>query len=246
MLIEIVGGIGLIAFAIASVTIALRCLALGARSGGLPEFSIGFGFLIGAVVGYLPETIVLSTDWFNYAIEIMVLSVTQVAIRFASISMIIFTLSVFRPTEWWARAGAAIIVAALVVSWVMFPLTRVYAESRADVIWYDVFAIARSLPLLWGAVEALLHYRKAKRQCRLGLSNPIVANRFLLWGVGLGVMTLLMASTIFASLFGVDPAASHWVAAESLAGLTGAIALWLTFSPTRGYLVRFGAPASST
>jgi hypothetical protein len=70
---------------------------------------------------------------------------------------------------------------------------------------------------------------------RLGLAEALVTNRFLLWGIGLASLTLLMASTLFASAVGVDPAVSGWVLLESFAGLVGASTLWLTFFPTQGY-----------
>jgi hypothetical protein len=63
----------------------------------------------------------------------------------------------------------------------------------------------------------------------------ILTHRFLMWGIGLGAMTLLMASTLLASWVGVDPTVSGWVLLESSAGMTGAITLWLTFFPTRAY-----------
>ena len=40
--------------------------------------------------------------------------------------------------------------------------------------------------LLWGAVESLRYYALMRRRLRLGLADPLVTNRFLLWGLGIG------------------------------------------------------------
>jgi hypothetical protein len=64
---------------------------------------------------------------------------------------------------------------------------------------------------------------------------PVVANRFLLWAIGLGAMTALMGTTIWASLLGIDPTSYAWVLQESLLGLIGAVSLWLTFFPSNAY-----------
>jgi hypothetical protein len=234
-MIEVLGALGLLAFLISSVTIGVRLLMIGASTRKLPEIAIGLGFVIGAVVGYVPETIVLSTDLMSPRVETSVLAVTQVALRGAPVAILVFTIAVFRPTEVWARALGAVILAALVVSWLAFPNTRVFAQSPADVFWYDVFAVSRSVAAAWGATESFLFYRRAKRQVRLGLISPVLCDRFLLWGIGLTALTALLATTIWAALLGIDPATSGWVLLESLLGVIGAVTLWLTFFPAEAY-----------
>jgi hypothetical protein len=235
IMIEVLGGVGLIAFAISSLAIGVRLLILGRRTRGIPELAIGLGFVIGCVVGYVPETIVLSTDFMSPEREAAVLAVTQVAIRIAAISVLVFTRYVFRSQEAWAKGFMLLLVIALGMSWVAFPYTRIYAATSRDIFWYDFFAVSRSLALAWGAAESLSYYAKSRRRMRLGLANALVTNRFLLWGIGLASLTLLMASTLLASALGVDPAVSGWVLFESFAGLVGASTLWLTFFPGKAY-----------
>lgn len=234
-MIEVLGALGLIAFLIASVAIGVRLLLIGSRTGNVPELAIGLGFVVGAVVGYVPETVVLSTDLLDPQTETSVLAVTQIALRGAPVALVVFTLAVFRPSELWARAFGTLILAALVVSWVAFPNTRILAENEVDVFWYDVFAVSRSLAAAWGAAESFLYYRKARLQVQLGLMSPVLADRFWLWGVGLSALTALLGTTIWAALLGIDPATSGWVLLESLFGTIGAFTLWLTFFPSRAY-----------
>jgi len=232
---EMLGAVGLIAFAVSSLAIGVRLLMLGRRTRGIPELAIGLGFVIGCVAGYVPETIVLSTDFMSPEREATVLAVTQVAIRLAAVSVLVFTHYVFRSREAWAKGFAVLVIVALATSWLAFPYTRIYAENSRDLFWYDLFAVARSLTVAWGAAESLVYYVKSRRRMRLGLAEALVTNRFLLWGIGLASLTLLMASTLLASAMGVDPAVSGWVLAESFAGLVGASTLWLTFFPSKAY-----------
>jgi len=234
-MIEILGAAGLLAFCVSSVAVGVRLLRLGRRTREIPELAIGAGFVVGVVVGYVPETIVLSSDLLSAASEKLVLGVTQVAIRLAAISILIFTWRVFRAQESWAAGLAGLLTVALLASYLVFPATRIYAATATDRIWYDVFAVARTACLAWGGVESLIYYRGARRRLRLGLADPMVTNRFLLWGIGLTAIAILMGTTLWASALGVDPTVAGWILLESLLGLVGAVSIWLTFFPPAAY-----------
>jgi hypothetical protein len=164
--IEVLGSIGMLAFLISSAAIGVRLLLLGRRSRQLPEFALGSGFVIGGVVGYAPETVILSTDLLAPGAEANVLLVTQVAIRLAAIGAMVFTWQVFRKESAWAKVFAGLLLGALVLSWVMFPQTRVLAATSQDVFWYDVFTVARSLCIGWGG----------SGECRLGPARVVGGN----------------------------------------------------------------------
>ena len=85
--------------------------------------------------------------------------------------------------------------------------------------------------------EALLYWRKMRRRLRLGLADPVVTNRFFLWGLGAGAAGVGSAVGIGAQLAtGLTPLEIPWVTlSSSLHGLTAAIAMWLAFLPTDGY-----------
>jgi hypothetical protein len=234
-MIEVLGAAGLLAFCVTSLAVGVRLLQLGRRTREIPEISIGAGFVVGVVVGYVPETIVLSTEILSESSEGLVLGATQVAIRFAALSILFFTWRVFRARSGWATCLAGLLTLALFVSYFGFPATRIHAVTATDRLWYDVFAVARTACLAWGAVESLVYFRGARRRMRLGLADPMVTNRFLLWGIGLGAAATLMGSTLWASALGIDPAVPGWVVLESLLGLVAAVPIWLTFFPSAAY-----------
>jgi hypothetical protein len=75
-----------------------------------------------------------------------------------------------------------------------------------------------------------------RRRRRLGLSDPVVTNRFLLWGMfgGVSLATSLLHYVYFAA--GISPAQSNvvpmWTALSCL--FTGT-SMFLCFSPPRAY-----------
>ena len=120
-------------------------------------------------MGYVPETIVLSTDLLSPERGETVLAVTQVAIRLAAFSIALFTWRVFRAKEPWAAGLFGVLSLALLVSYLAFPSTRIYATDAAELFWYDLFAVARSACMAWGAFESLSYYARARRRLRIGL-----------------------------------------------------------------------------
>lgn len=234
-MVEVLGALGLLAFAVASIAVGVRCLLRGIRSGAVPELSVGAGFLVGVLLGYLPESIVTSSDLLPPALAASVLMGTQVAIRLAAIAVMVFTVSVFGGRSRRGPILFGLVLTGLLTSWIAFPYYVSQARGADDRLWYEVFSLSRSLAVAWGAAEALVYYRGARRRRDLGLADPLVTNRFLLWGLGLAALTGLMASTTLAGLAGVDPTSHGWLLLESGMGMVGAISLWLAFFPTRAY-----------
>ena len=84
-----------------------------------------------------------------------------------------------------------------------------------------------------------------RKQLSLGLAEPLVANRFLLWGVGSLCRFLMVLGGAIPSIFFAADAiefapglVGFTVLAVGLAGLGVAVSYWLTFFPTQSY-VRF-------
>ena len=102
----------------------------------------------------------------------------------------VFTWRVFRPVERWGVVAFGCSSRA----W-----SRGYWERRAG--GSLTVGAARAIPALrlgrrrvriaayaWAVAEATREYIAARRRCAIGLTDPIVANRMLLWSIGLGAV----------------------------------------------------------
>ena len=89
---------------------------------------------------------------------------------------------------------------------------------------------------VWTAIESFRYRAMLRRRVALGLAEPGLANRFLLWGLagvfasaGIGISTWI-------ALSGVDPT-GHPVSmlAIGTAGFVTSLALYLAFVPPAAY-----------
>ena len=66
--------------------------------------------------------------------------------------------------------------------------------------------IAQIGVLLWGSLEALSYWRRMQKRTAIGLADPAVTNRFLLWGIGAGAAGVgSLIGTRLRGVFEMDP-----------------------------------------
>ena len=61
--------------------------------------------------------------------------------------------------------------------------------------WFWAEWTGYTLPFVWAGAEALAHHRRARRRLQLGLCDPLVCNRYLLWG-SFGVAQVLVCMAV--------------------------------------------------
>ncbi len=104
---------------------------------------------------------------------------------------------------------------------------------RSDYIWIWLENFAQIGFYGWGCLEALLYYRDARKRAALGLADPVVANKFALWGIysgSYGVVQLLFIIAL-ASPDGYTGLGSL----DIFLTLIGIMSLWIAFFPPRFY-----------
>jgi hypothetical protein len=165
-----------------------------------------------------------------------------------------FTRAVFRPNSGFARAYAWTMTAFISLTVVGL---AVIGQIDKQMHPLSIAANAWTLPLFWWAfVECVSSYRRMRRQAMLGLGDPLVRNRFLLWAVWTCAFCVLPTAVLVVklSLFAVTPAGEVVTAppfvmmfirtvAVSSATCAG-IALWLSFFPPAAYVARIRAGAT--
>lgn len=237
---------------------AVRLLALARRTRKSPEMWCGLYFA-GAAVG-IPLRIaggaMLASD---RALADTLNTIGHLAFAGGALAMAIFTCLVFRAASRWGRALAAAIVAGIVGT-TAWSLLGGYASVENS--WAIVATnVARILPTGWAFIESTRYWRIMRRRESLGLADPVLTNRFGLWSIWTGAVTLLPMVPLVLRTIGIFVIASRSIPLEVqlewmelglvplrilfvVVAPTAAIALSLSFFPPARYLGRIGARAA--
>ena len=89
-----------------------------------------------------------------------------------------FVRRTFRPDEQWAKALSLTLCGAVLAGWyrVMYCLSYGYLTEP-----HPAAFTPRLLAFTWGIVESFAAYRTHKKRLAVGLADPVVVNRFLLF-----------------------------------------------------------------
>lgn len=243
---QALAGLAILGLVAASIAVALRLLALWTRTRALPELLLGAMLLLTVGIGY-PGLIAASRiegPWLA-----PVYAVANVAVGAGFALLFAFTQRVFRPREGWAKAlalcGIALLAcnAALRLHDVLLAgHVRMGHEAVRDSL---LQTAAVTLAYLWTACESLAYHAKMRRRVRLGLADPVVANRFLIWGAMSLVTSVGILLNSAALGLGMDVMNEPGVLfLSSCTGLAQAVLLLLAFLPPRSYLDRIRSRAA--
>jgi hypothetical protein len=228
--------IGFVAFFIASLVVGIRLVALWVRDRNPHALLIGLGVLGIGPVGFGLATVATLLQSSRPGLANFVLGTALVAISTGVTAKYLFNWRVYHPKSTAVRVlafGAGFILLGIFVS----DLVRGLEYSFVNGPTYVARTALQVGCLLWGAGEAFLYWGRMRRRMRLGLADPLVTNRFLLWGLGAwaagqGTAIGLAVQLSTGQAIFVIP----WLTlSSSLHGLTAAIAMWLAFLPTAGY-----------
>jgi hypothetical protein len=220
---------------------------LGARGA---ELWLGTFFLAVAAGLLVRFALALGID---LGVDAVAANVTaQLAIQAGGCAFAAFVWQTFRPAEPWARTLWIGVCAVLGLVLVLFYFTGAYASQSHP--FYMVLSGSLALLFAWGFVESLLYYRLMLRRAALGLADPIVANRFLLFSAWTGacVVLPLVMTTVRAISFvnggGAAPGGGLSLQPEAawtlqvirlavvLLGPVLAVGSWLCFFPPHRYV----------
>lgn len=225
--------IGFVVFFIVSLLVGVRLLLLWWRTRQLPELLIGIGVLgIGPVGFGLPVAAGLIAES-RPELEPVLVGLGALAVSIAASAKLTFNWRVYHPQSRSVGvipfAAAPLLLAAWLMEWAMGGFVELNSAAPTTLIRTSLQIAC----LLWGSAEALRYWTMMRRRVRLGLGDPVVSNRFLLWGIGAGAAGVGSFIGIAAQLAtGSSTGQIPWVmTSSSVHGLVAAIALWLAFVP---------------
>lgn len=232
--------IGFGVFVAVSAAVGVRLLLLWRRTRGLPELFIATGVLgigpCGFAFSVFSALLVERAPLASQALW----GVALFAMNLGGVATALFTWTVFRRGRRWALgvvvASAALFAGTFLADGVLHGF--VFPGDVHGTPGLLVSEWTRIGVLAWGAAEALRYYAVMRRRDALGMGDPVVRNRLLLWGVGIGAAAWgSLVGTVVPLVAGVPALDMPAVQlSSSLHGLAAAVAMWLAFLPPRRYL----------
>jgi hypothetical protein len=182
--------IGSAAAGLVYFVLGARLVWLGVRSRSATEWLLGLTFLIWSLsyALWLFPIVVPSQS----ALESQLLIASRLTSNLGGVGFGIFPLLAFRRGSTWAKWLSTSIAICLIVGsvgsfWVGDPEGL---EPLSNLWWWFDW-IGEIVPAIWIGVEGLHHYGTSGTRVRLGLCEPIVRHRYLLWGLAGVFWTLL-------------------------------------------------------
>ncbi len=232
---------------VASFAVGVRLLVMHLRTGAAPELLLGGMLLLAVGIGY---ALMIATPRAGPESKGALQMISTFATCAGFSLLFAFTWRVFHPQEWWARIFAAAGMLTMLVAVVRRCIqveTRgvvdITQEALVDLLLQGGTVV---VAYAWTAWESLRYYGMMRRRVALGLADPTVCNRFLLWGLMALAVNAGIAVNMLAFAIHVDALQTPWVLLlSSTTGLTQVLLLLLAFLPPRSYLSWVRARASA-
>ena len=226
---------GFAAFFVASLAVGVRLVALAVRKGQAPELLIGLAVLGIGPVGFGLQTVAGLVDAHDLGETLATASAAAVAIGIWA--KLIFNWLVYRRHSRVALVAMIALAGAVAVQLLAQPMRGSFLEATQDIRVGAARGALQVVALGWGAAEALVYWAKLRRRARLGLADPVLTNRFLMWAISAAAAALGTAIGVTASLATGKNMLQlpEIVASSSAHGFVAAIGMWLAFAPPRAY-----------
>lgn len=238
---QAIAGMAFIALLACAWTIGGRLLLLARRTRRLPEAALG-GMLVGLMgIGYPLAVCSQAEAHIGVQAAKLCLHLGNLFINLGFLLVFVFNWQVFRPNSGWAKATTLLAAAVLIlhfgsIIWVVGDLESL-ATSIEVTRHYALLTLGTSVVgYLWSAVESIRYRSMLERRVAIGLADPIVSNRFLLWSLMGAVTAIGSVANCYFLIAHIDvirdPMAQAVVTAT---GIFQAALLYLTFVPPNFY-----------
>jgi hypothetical protein len=246
--IEILQGVSGGLYLIVISVVGVRLLLLARRTRELPELLLGTSLLLGGSIGSSIEAVGLSgaTEYGAVTVgRLFALGKLFGLVGFACEAF--FIRRVFRPGDRWAGVLMLALLATLAGAFLGFAWAGSFGGAGIHHGFFYLELAARVAFPMWLFVEATRYAGLMEKRLRLGLADPVVANRFVLWSM-IGALSVVLLLTSVPPLF-LDPVGDRLLLVAdmlvfSVTGVALSLVSWLAFFPPAGYRRRIETRAA--
>ena len=224
---------GFLAFFFVSLWVGVRMLAQWGRTRALPELLLGLGVLGIGPIGFGLIMLAAAAGASKPDAPSLLAGFSALAVGGGAAAKAIFNWKIYHPSSRAVAAVSLVSIALLVVAIVGDARSTGFAPAAwMQPGWMLVRQSVQIGVLLWGSGEALRWWLRMRRRLRIGIADPLVANRFLLWGIGAGMagsgsLIGMLVGLVYGQAMNELPLLTLVL---SLCGLVSAVALWLAFA----------------
>jgi len=211
-----------------------RLIRLGSLTKERPERLLGATFLlmgVGSLLYSIAELIDVEELWvplnfsgrFSYVLSFILVA--------------IFTRHVFRPGKRWSRWIVYATVALFVVGVGGSAMSGDWEGFSPSSVWYWLEWTGYAMPVTWTCVEATSEHLRARRRFSVGLCEPLVCNRLLLWASfgALQLCSLLISFGQYAAFEREGIFTAGWDYLYSAVSISSLVMMWIAFFPPAFY-----------
>ena len=240
-------GIASLISLVAALVLGIRLLSLASRTRGIPELAMGAGFLLGGFLGLLCILIgnPAASSGMPPETGLLLLRIGMSLLAAGISCTYVFVWQTFRVGSSLARNLSLLAIACIAAS--LWPVWAQPVQTAMVSPLYYAGDAVRLAGMTWGCVEALRYYAAMRRRSKLGLADPVVTNRFMLWGAAMAAGAGTIITSVYMTASGlVDPDAWPYLVLAILTTVSPT-AQWLAFFPPRAYatwITRRAATAS--
>jgi hypothetical protein len=220
-IVEVIAGIILCA-------VGTRLLRLASRTAGRHERLLGIHLVLSGS-SYFLYTIPLMGDMGSLYLPLTFAG--RVAFASSIYFLLEFTRSVFRSND--ARSGWLLyaLMLGLVVGVGVSAIQGDWEGYAVHSPWFWCEWLGYTLAAVWVGAEGILAFQNARKRVRLDLCDPVVANRYLLWGL-FGIFQFVSSLVIVPMYANYEANQVFTFATDAMLGtfeILAAVMTWLAF-----------------
>jgi hypothetical protein len=235
------------------LVVGTRLLRAGLGPNRRPELALAIYFLASAFLSTLCQGFVYG-GLIDPSIAVsdgasrLVLGLGVLGMAVGGVAVCAFTWRSFRPEARWARWAVAVGALLALGGFAFEALDEGFAVTLAPGPGHWIGWAGRTAPMVWVTAESFRYWSLLRRRLPLGLADPVVVDRFLLWGIWsaatfVNLAADLIARVIYLAMAGtteiimeiVEPVVIGTMAVTMVLGVISAATLFLTFFPTPAY-----------